>query len=105
VGRPAKRREGGLGPRRGAGPGKEDVDVKLTGDVLTITGKAQSEKREEKKNYFRLERSASAVSRTIRLPVEVQVDRMTAELKDGVLVIRAPKSEAAKASSRTVPVT
>lgn len=84
---------------------KEEIEVKLTGDLLTISGKRESEKKVERKNYFRVERSASAVSRSVRLPVEVQADKMTAQLKDGVLEIRAPKSEAAKASSRSVPIT
>jgi HSP20 family protein len=84
---------------------KEDIDIKLTGDVLTISGKREQEKKEERRDYFRLERSSSAVSRTIQLPCEVQGDKMTAELKDGVLTIRAPRTEAAKASTRQVPVT
>jgi HSP20 family protein len=83
---------------------KEDLDVKLTGDLLTISGKRENEKKVERKNYFRVERSARAVSRSIRLPVEVQADKMTAQLKDGILEIRAPKSEAAMASSRSVPI-
>ena len=83
---------------------REDLEVKLTGDVLTISGKRESEKKVERKSYFRVERSAAAVSRTIRLPTEVQADKMTAHLKDGVLEIRAPKSEAARASSRSVPI-
>jgi HSP20 family protein len=83
---------------------KEEVEVKLTGDLLTITGKRQDEKKIERQNYFRVERSVSAVSRSVRLPVEVQADKMTAQLKDGILEIRAPRTEATKAGSRTVPV-
>jgi len=83
---------------------KEEVTVTLTGDLLTISGRRESEKKVERKDYFRLERSASAVTRSVRLPVEVQADKMTATLKDGVLEIRAPRSEAAKAASRIVPV-
>lgn len=81
-----------------------NTKAKLTGDLLTISGKRESEKKVERKDYFRLERSASAVSRSVRLPVEVQADKMTATLEDGVLEIRAPRSEAAKAASRIVPV-
>ncbi len=84
---------------------KEELDVQLTGDLLTISGKHESERKIERKSYFRVERSASAVSRSVRLPVEVQADKMTATLKDGVLEVRAPKSAAAKASTRSVPVT
>jgi HSP20 family protein len=83
---------------------KEELEVKLTGDLLTITGKRQDEKKIERQNYFRVERSVSAVSRSVRLPVEVQADKMTAQLKDGILEIRAPRSESAKAGSRTVPI-
>jgi len=84
---------------------KEEIEVKLTGDLLTISGRHEREEKVERKSYFRVERSASAVSRSIRLPVDVQADKMTAHLKDGVLEIRAPKSEAAKAAGRVVPVT
>jgi HSP20 family protein len=84
---------------------KEEIEVKLIGDLLTITGKHESEKKIERKNYFRVERSASAVSRSVRLPVEVKAELMTATLKDGVLEIRAPRSEAAKAEGRSVPIT
>jgi HSP20 family protein len=84
---------------------KEEIEVKLSGDLLTISGKHQREEKVERKNYLRVERSASAVSRSIRLPVDVQADKMTAHLKDGVLEIRAPKADASKAGGRTVPVT
>jgi HSP20 family protein len=84
---------------------KEEIEVKLAGDLLTISGKHEREEKVERKSYFRLERSASEVSRSVRLPVEVQADKATARLADGVLVIRAPKTEAAKATGRTVPVT
>ena len=84
---------------------KEEIEVKLSGDLLTISGKHEREEQVERKNYLRVERSASAVSRSIRLPVDVQADKMTAHLKDGVLEIRAPKADASKAGGRTVPVT
>jgi HSP20 family protein len=84
---------------------KEEIDIKVTGDVLTIAGKREQEKREERRDYLRLERSSSVVSRTIQLPADVQAEKMTAELKDGVLVIRVPRAVPEKASTRHVPVT
>jgi HSP20 family protein len=84
---------------------REEIEVKLVGDLLTISGKHEFDKKVERKNYYRVERSVNAVSRSVRLPVDVQVDKMTAQLKDGILEIRAPRSEAAKATSRSVPVT
>ena len=84
---------------------KEELEVKLSGDLLTITGKHESEKKVDRKDYFRSERASSMISRSIRLPVEVQADKLTAQLKDGVLEIRAPKAEHAKAVGRSIPVT
>jgi HSP20 family protein len=83
---------------------KEDLEITLSGDVLTIKGRREQEKKEERRDYFRLERSTSTVSRTIHLPSEVQADKMTATLKDGVLLIKAPRAEAARASAHRIPV-
>jgi Hsp20/alpha crystallin family protein len=47
------------------------------------------------KDYHRLERSAGAFTRTITLPVEVELEKVTATFKDGVLEIRAPKAPSA----------
>jgi HSP20 family protein len=84
---------------------KEDVEIKLTGNLLAISATRHDEKKVERKNYLRLERSSGALSRTVRLPVDVQADKITATLKDGVLEVRAPKAEAAKAETRSVTVT
>jgi HSP20 family protein len=80
---------------------KEQIEVKLTGNMLTISGTRE----EERKNYLRLERCSGAVTRTIRLPVDVVADGVTATLKDGVLEVRAPKTEAARSSTKTASVT
>lgn len=84
---------------------KGDVEVDVTGDVLTIKGKKEKEEKVERKDYFRFERSAGAFTRSVRLPFEVQVDKMTAKLEKGVLEVRAPKTEAAKAGTRKIQVT
>jgi HSP20 family protein len=83
---------------------KEEVDVQIAGDVITISGKKEKEERVEKKDYHRYERSSGSFSRSVRLPAEVQVDRVTAKLEEGVLEIRAAKSEAAKARTRKIVV-
>lgn len=83
---------------------KGDVEVDVTGDVLTIKGTKEKEEKVERKDYFRFERSAGAFTRSVRLPFEVQVDKMTAKLENGVLEVRAPKTEAAKAGTRKIQV-
>jgi len=86
------------------GLAKEELEVKIEGDLLTLSGKKEKEERVERKDYHRYERSSGEFTRSVRLPAEVQLEKVTAQLKEGVLEIRAPKSEAAKAKSRKVEV-
>ncbi len=83
---------------------KGDVEIDVTGDVLTIKGTKEKEEKVERKDYFRYERSAGAFTRSVRLPFDVQVDKMTAKLEKGVLEVRAPKTEAAKAGTRKIEI-
>ena len=83
---------------------KADVEIDVAGDVLTIKGKKEKEEKVERKDYFRFERSAGAFTRTVRLPYEVQVDKMTAHLEKGVLEVRAPKTEAAKTGTKKIEI-
>ena len=77
------------------GMSKDDIDINITDDVITISGEKKSEEKIEKKDYFRLERSHGSFSRSLTLPTEIQTDKAKAAFKDGVLEVRIPKSEAA----------
>jgi HSP20 family protein len=70
---------------------KENVDVQLTGDVLTISG--HREKRAEKKGetYLWREQQCGKFSRMLRLPAPVLGAKVEAAHNDGVLTIRLPK--------------
>jgi HSP20 family protein len=74
----------------------KEIDISLTGDTLTIRGEKQQEKEEKEENYYRIERSYGIFSRTIKLPVSVQNDRIKASYQHGVLKITLPKSKEAK---------
>lgn len=74
---------------------KEDIDVQLSPDSITISGKKSKEQRLEDKDYYRLERSYGSFMRTCRLPMETITDTARASFKDGVLEVRILKSEAA----------
>jgi len=87
------------------GLAKGDLEVRVAGDVLTLSGRKEKEEKVERKDYHRYERASGAFSRSVRLPAEVEVEKVTAQLKEGVLEIRAPKTEAAKAKSRKIEVT
>lgn len=69
----------------------EDLDINLTGNRLTITGKREAESRSEGENYFASERSFGSFSRTFSLPEGVDANGVNAELKNGVLTLLVPK--------------
>lgn len=72
-----------------------DIDVTVMGNELTIKGE-RKETLPENATYHRRERTVGAFARTMSLPVEIDAGRVTATLKDGVLMITLPKAEAAK---------
>ncbi len=86
------------------GINKQDIEVKLTEDHITISGEKKKEEKIEEKDYYRYERSYGSFSRTFRLPVEVQTDKAKAKFENGVLEIRIPKSEEAKTKERKLQI-
>jgi HSP20 family protein len=86
------------------GMSKENIDVKITDDIVTISGEKKKEEKIEKKDYHRMERSYGSFTRSFRLPSEVQTDKATAKFKEGVLEVRIPKTEEAKKKEKKVLV-
>lgn len=84
------------------GMSKDNIQVNITDDTLTLKGEMKEEEKKEEKNYHRQEFRYGAFSRTIALPAAVQADKATAQLKDGILEISIPKSEQAKV--KQIPV-
>jgi HSP20 family molecular chaperone IbpA len=83
---------------------KEDIDVNISDDVITISGEKKSEEKVEKKDYYRLERSYGSFTRTLRLPAETQTDKAKASFKDGILEVRMPKTEAALQKTKKISI-
>ncbi len=83
---------------------KNDIDIKLSDNTVTISGEKKKEEKVEKKNYYRLERSYGSFSRTFSLPVEVQTDKAKATFKNGLLEVRIPKTEEAKKKEAKVKI-
>jgi len=79
-------------------PGMEpkDIDISLSGDLLTIRGEKKSEREEKKENYHLVERSYGSFSRSVRLPAAVNADKIEARYEKGVLTITCPKKEKVK---------
>jgi HSP20 family protein len=83
---------------------KEDIDVSLTEDTITISGEKKKEEKIEKKDYYSCERSYGSFKRSFSLPSEVQTEKASAKFKNGVLEIRIPKTEEAKKKEKKVTV-
>jgi HSP20 family protein len=77
---------------------KENLDVNLTGDLLTITGKREMTPEFEGEGYLVKERAIGKFVRTIRLPSPVAEKKVNAEYRDGVLVLHLPKETPAAAT-------
>ena len=78
------------------GLSKEDIELNIQDNVLTLKGEKKQEKKEEKENHHRVERSYGSFSRSFTLPAGVDPENVQATFKDGVLVIALPKVEEAK---------
>lgn len=74
----------------------KDIDISLSEGVLTIRGEKKQEKEEREEGYHLIERSYGSFTRSIRLPKEVQSEKIEASFKNGILKVVLPKSEEAK---------
>jgi HSP20 family protein len=83
------------------GVNDKDVEVKLTGNRLAISGKREYEHEDKSDTYYTYERDYGSFVRAFTLPDSIDSDHVTAELKDGVLTVAVPK----KASAQTKTVT
>jgi len=80
----------------------EDIEVTITGDLLTIKGEMKVEEKVEKENYVRQERRYGSFCRQVSLPTGIKTDNVQATFENGVLSLELPKAEVAK--TKTVKV-
>lgn len=77
------------------GVSTEDLDIQIESNIVTIKGELKIEANEDDR-YLLRERPSGMFQRSIELPDDVDADKVEAELKNGVLTLRLPKSELAK---------
>ena len=75
------------------GMDKEDINITVSDGILTVKGERKQEKKEETEHFHCVETHYGMFSRTLRLPAEVEADKVDATYKDGVLNITLPKPE------------
>ena len=74
----------------------EEIEVSVTGDLLSISGERKLENWDEKNTIHRQERWSGKFSRTIRLPFTIDAKNIKASSKNGILNIRLPRVEEEK---------
>lgn len=85
-----------------AGVKEEDLDITIANDMVTIKGERKRDEEVKPEDYFYQECYWGPFSRSIILPVDIDVEGVSAELKDGILTVVLPK--AAKAKTKKIKV-
>lgn len=78
------------------GVSEDDVNVELQDNVLSISGRRESEQEDRRQGYYRVERATGAFSRALTLPEGIDPDNIKASFDNGVLEVRVPKPEERK---------
>jgi HSP20 family protein len=74
----------------------KDIDIQVSGNVLTVSGQRDEEREEKGRTFHRVERHSGSFSRSLTLPTAVNESEVAAEYRDGVLMITLPKIEQSK---------
>jgi len=85
-----------------AGVKPEDIDVTIANDMVTIRGERKRDFEASSEDYFYQECYWGSFSRSVVLPVDVDIENVAADLKDGILTVILPK--AAKARAKKIKV-
>lgn len=83
---------------------KEDLDIDLEKNRLTISAKKEEESKEDTKGFRKSEFKYGEFSRTVYFPDEIDVEKTTAKLEHGILRIEAPKLNAEKATIKKLEI-
>lgn len=75
----------------------KDFDISVSGNLLTISGEKKVESEERKGSMYRAERRFGSFRRSINLPDSVDAEKVEAEYDRGILTVRLPKAEKARA--------
>lgn len=74
----------------------EDVQISVTGEVLTLRGEYKQEEEKKEATWHIREQRYGSFERSILLPTDVQTDKAKADFENGILTISLPKAETVK---------
>ena len=80
----------------------DEVQINVTGDVLTIKGEMKHDEEKKDKSWHIREHRWGAFERSVRLPTDVVSDKAKADFDNGILTITLPKSEEVKPKTITI---
>jgi HSP20 family protein len=83
---------------------KDDIEVNITDQALTVKGERKKEEEIKEDDYYRSERSYGSFSRTVDLPKDLAVDKARASFKNGLLEVRIPRTEDAKKKETKISI-
>jgi len=83
---------------------KEDLNISVHGNRLTLKGERKQNKENKEKGYHYSEKYYGAFTRSMEFPLEIQSDKVKASYNDGVLQIVLPKAESAKPRQVSIEV-
>lgn len=83
---------------------RDDVDVDVKDDTLTIAGNRKLPREKEKDRYYRIECCHGPFSRTFTLPANIDKENIEAKMDSGLLTVKMPKKEESKARKIKVKV-
>ncbi len=83
---------------------EKDVEVTLANGVLSIKGEKKFEREEKKKDYYLSERSYGSFQRSIRVPEDVDGEKVSAAFAKGVLTLKLPKLAEAQSTTKKIAV-
>jgi HSP20 family protein len=86
------------------GLAEKDIEVSVSGDVITLKGEKRQEKEEKNKNWYLCERAYGSFERSFELPANVDRDKIVAEFSKGVLTVTLPKSAEAQKQQKKIEV-
>jgi len=83
---------------------EKDVEVLVSDDAVTIKGEKKEEQEDKGKDYYHLERTYGSFHRVIPLPRGINLEKVEATFKNGLLSVKLPKTEEARTQGKKIPI-